>query len=76
MDIISDNWVAYLKNKYTPGTKIKLIEMNNDPDPIEPGTIGKVDFVDDAGHIHMKWDNGRSLALIPNVDKFSIIEED
>ena len=63
------------KELYKPGTRIKLNSMYDDPQPVEPGTMGTVDFVDDAGHIHMKWDNGRSLALIPDVDDFDIIEE-
>lgn len=34
------------------------------------GLKGKVDFVDDAGQIHVSWENGRSLALIPGADSF------
>jgi len=31
---------------------------------------------DDAGHIHMNWDNGSSLALIYNEDCFQIIPDE
>jgi len=70
---LESNWVAYIKNKYKQGTRIKLVQMVQDPQPIEPNTLGIVDFVDDVGHIHMKWDNGRTLALIPNVDEFEVV---
>ena len=37
------------------------------------GSLGTVDFVDDAGQIQMKWDNSSSLALIYGTDVFRII---
>ena len=38
--------------------------------PVQPGTRGTVAVVDDMGSIHMNWDNGRMLAVIPGVDQF------
>ena len=28
------------------------------------------------GQIHMKWDNGRTLALVPGEDSFSVIHQE
>ena len=68
---------AYLENlrkQYPVGTKIQLISMRNEKYPILPGTIGEVTHIDDLGCIHMKWQNGCSLALIPEVDSFKVLE--
>ncbi len=35
---------------------------------------GTVDFVDDAGQIHVNWNNGSSLALIVGADSFEVIK--
>ena len=67
--------VAYIKKQYPAGTRIKLIEMNDPWNPGEPGTEGTVQLVDDIGQIHMKWDNGRTLALVPGQDEFEIINK-
>ena len=56
------------------GKRIRLIKMN-DPYPVDPGTDGTVEFEDDLGQIHVKWDNGSKLALIPGEDEFEYIEE-
>ncbi len=63
-------YVQQLRSEYPPKTKVRMIEMPGDPMPIEPGTIGEVEGVDGAGHIMVKWENGRWLNLIPAVDRF------
>lgn len=70
---MNEKEIQETKEKYVSGTKIKLLETLDDSQPIESGTIGKVDHVDDMGTIHMIWDNGRTLGIIPNEDKFEII---
>lgn len=69
------NWIKFMREQYPPGTRIRLMQMNDPYAPIAHGEEGEVDFVDDAGQIHMKWDNGRSLALIPGEDSFSKIPQ-
>ena len=63
------------KAKYPPGTRIELNYMNDPYSPVEEGTRGTVRHVDDAGQIHMKWDNGRTLALNSDEDSFRILTE-
>ena len=68
--ILSEKLVDNIKKTYPPGTRIKLIEMDDPYAPVPSGTRGTVMLVDDAGTIHPKWDNGRTLGVIPNVDDF------
>ena len=65
-----------IKAMYPEGTRIKLIHMDDPYAPVPAGTKGTVEFVDDMGQIGMRWDNGRTLALIPEVDEFKIIKEE
>ena len=55
------------------GCRIRLISMGEDPCPVEPGAVGTVFCIDSIGSIHVRWDNGRSLALIPGVDVFEVV---
>jgi hypothetical protein len=59
-----------MQKLYPEGTRLVLNNMNDPYAPVSPGTRGTVDFVDDAGQIHMKWDNGRTLAIVPSEDDF------
>ena len=66
------NKVMALKEKYRPGTRIRLLHMDDEQAPPK-GTEGTVIDVDDIGNILMKWDNGSGLNLIPGEDRFEII---
>lgn len=59
-----------LSKTYSKDTRIELIEMGEDPNPIPPNTRGSVICVDDLGQVHVRFDNGRTLAVIPGEDSF------
>lgn len=56
------------------GKKVKLIKMDDPYTDLKAGDEGVIEFVDDENQIHVKWDNGSHLALIPGVDKYEIGE--
>ena len=66
MEYPNKEYIEHLRRKYPPGTRLQLSCMEDDF-PVQPGSMG----TDDAGQIHVDWDCGRSLALIPGVDSFS-----
>lgn len=66
--------VLKLKQEYPPGTRIVLNHMD-DKWAVPPGTHGTVQYVDDAGQIHPIWDNGRTLAIVPEIDSFRKLTE-
>lgn len=58
------------RKSYPPGTRLELIGMDDPFAPVPAGTRGTVYCVDDQSQIHVKWDNGSGLALIPDTDRF------
>lgn len=67
--VLTPREAAKIWLQYPPGARIELSLMV-DAYAVPPGTRGTVDHVDDIGTIHMRWDNGRSLAVVPGVDSF------
>lgn len=66
--------VERIKAQYPEGTRICCEYMPDDPNPIEPRTVGKVVYVDDIGTLHCAFDNGRQLGLVPSVDSFHVVQ--
>lgn len=48
--------VEWLKERYPEGTRICLDRMNDDPFPVESGTLGKVD--------HVGWTSALCIAFL------------
>ena len=58
------------------GKRIELIFTTDKYTTIKPGDRGTVDIVDDLGTIHINWDNGSQLGLIPGEDHYRILEDE
>lgn len=59
---------------YPKGSIVILYNMYGEP-KMPKGIKGIVDEVDDIGQIHVKWENGSSLALNVEVDSFRKVTE-
>jgi hypothetical protein len=55
------------------GTRIQLEYTSDEHTRLKPGTEGTVAFVDSMGTVHVKWDDGSTLGLIPGKDSWSIL---
>lgn len=66
---ISKEALATLREKFTEGSRVKLVHMD---DPFNtklfPGSLGTVRHVDDMGTIHISWDCGSSLGAVYGED--------
>jgi len=75
MNGIHPELLKQLREYYKPGTKVKLVCMNDPYTHIPAGTIGVVTGVDDVGTIHVAWSNGSNLGVVFGEDECVKIEE-
>lgn len=55
------------------GKRVRLSYTSDQYTHLKPGDEGTVDHIDDAGTVHVNWDNGSGLGLIPGEDRFVVI---
>lgn len=57
-----------------PGTRIRLISTSDPYTTLTQGAEGTIELIDDAGTIHVAWDEGSHLGLIPGEDTYQILK--
>lgn len=50
------------------GARVYLVRTADEHTRLEPNATGTVEAVDDAGTVHVLWDDGTRLGLIPDAD--------
>ena len=54
------------------GRRVRLIRCDDPYTRLQPGTRGRVTFIDGLGTVHVAWDDGSRLGLIPGVDQWEV----
>lgn len=61
-------------NPYTLiGQRVRLLFTDDAYTKLIPGDLGTVDFIDDVGTLHIKWDCGSYLGLVPDIDVWEYV---
>lgn len=76
MYTISKETLQALREKYTVGSRVELLHMD-DPynTKLVPGSKGTVQGVDDMGTIHVRWDCGSSLGVVYGEDSCRKVDD-
>ncbi len=54
------------------GQRVRLAYTSDPYSDLPAGSEGTVMFVDDLGTVHVAWDSGSTLGLIPGEDKWEV----
>ena len=57
-----------LREDFPEGCTVELVEMCDPYREMPASMRGVVQFVDDAGGVHVAWSNGSSLAALHGID--------
>lgn len=58
------------------GRKVRLIHTSDPHTKLKTGALGVVDFYDSFDTLHVKWEDGSNLGLIPGCDAWEILPVD
>lgn len=57
------------------GKRVKLVRMEDPYTDLKEGDEGIITHIDGLGQLHVNWDNGSKLAIIPEIDEYDILEK-
>ena len=66
--------VLALRRQYPKGARVALVRMNDPYTKLRPGALGTVDFIDDAGTLFCRWDNGSTLGVVFGEDEIRLYD--
>lgn len=55
------------------GDRVRLIRCTDLHTRLAPGTEGTVSMVDSLGTVHVRWDDGSRLGLVPGEDAWTVV---
>ena len=62
-------------NHKLEGKRVELVSTSDPYTNLKAGDRGTGEFVDDIGTIHVAWDNGSMLGLVPGEDQYKIVND-
>lgn len=74
MAVVSKEQLEDLRKRYPKGTEVSFDYIDTE-DKLVTGVKCKVEYIDDAGQIHARLENGRGMFLIPFAEQFHRIGE-
>ena len=67
--------MTFTDSEYAKGDRVELIHTSDAYTHTTPGTRGTVRLIDSLGTVHVAWDDGGRLGLIPGEDSWRRVEE-
>ena len=55
------------------GDRVRLVRCTDPYTRLRPGALGTVSVVDDLGTVHVRWDDGGNLGLVPGEDSWEAV---
>lgn len=58
------------------GDRVELVHTSDGYTKLRPGALGTVSLVDSLGTVHVDWDDGSKLGLIPGEDSWKKVSDE
>lgn len=60
-------------NKPFVGQRVRLIKTDDQYTFLLPGSEGIISYIDAYGTLHVNWDEGSRLGLLPDYDEYELL---
>ena len=70
---VEKEWLDFLRDQYPKGSGIRLSQQRDALSPVEPGSRGRLEHIDDEGQFHVRWEDGKETVLAIGKDRFQVL---